>query len=195
MVCFHPIKCLEVLRLLRGAKNFPLEMQIDGCEQFCFLSIIYEKLALFRFHWALLCIYLYIFFPQKLFFNSYFAFLKSGRWSEVSNEAKMLVADMLHVKPERRPTAAYLSKHPWINMRYNCQMVPPATQHHANQSQPQMPIADQQHLKERVAATYRAITTTQNVANLGPVGMSDLARRRFRDKALNRVQEQARNEF
>lgn len=105
----------------------------------------------------------------------------------------MLVADMLHVKPERRPTAAYLSKHPWINMRYNCQMVPPATQHQASQNQ--QPVANQKHLKERVAATYRAITTTQNVANLGPVVMSDLARRRFRDKALSRVQEQSRKEF
>lgn len=107
----------------------------------------------------------------------------------------MLVADMLHVKPERRPTATYLSKHPWINMRYNCQMVPPAAQHLINQNQQQMPTNDQKHLKERVAATYRAITTTQSVANLGPVVMSDLARRRFRDKALSRVQEQARKEF
>lgn len=107
----------------------------------------------------------------------------------------MLVADMLHVRPERRPTATYLSKHPWINMRYNCQMVPPVNQHITNQAQPQIPTADQHHLKERVAATYRAITTSQNVANLGPVAMSDLARRRFRDKALSRVQEQSRKEF
>lgn len=107
----------------------------------------------------------------------------------------MLVADMLHVKPERRPTAAHLSKHPWINMRYNCPMISHMTKPLANQTQPQMPTADRQHLKERVAATYRAITTTQNVANLGPVVMSDLARRRFRDKALSRVQEQGRKEF
>lgn len=102
----------------------------------------------------------------------------------------MLVAEMLHVRPQRRPTAAYLIKHPWINMQYsNCQVVP-----QKNNNQVQI-SGSQLNLKERVAATYRAITTSQPVANLGPVVMSDLARRRFRDKALNRVQEQARNEF
>lgn len=106
----------------------------------------------------------------------------------------MLVADMLHVNPERRPTAAYLAKHSWINMRYNNQMVPPTMQQQSNPTQTHTAL-DQQNLKDRIAATYRAITTTQAVANLGPVAMSELARRRFRDKAVMRVQEQARSNF
>ncbi|XP_044259152.1 ribosomal protein S6 kinase 2 beta isoform X2 [Tribolium madens] len=111
--------------------------------------------------------------------------LHNGHWSGVSQEAKMLVTDMLHIAPQRRPTAATLVKHPWLAAAapslYQSQI-------QANTSQVTTPEQDA-HLKETVAATFRAIATSPQVAHLGPVAMSELARRRFRDKALNRVQQ------
>lgn len=44
------------------------------------------------------------------------------------------------------------------------------------------------HLKQTVAATFRAIASSPQTAHLGPVAMSDLARRRFKDKGLIRQQ-------
>lgn len=105
---------------------------------------------------------------------------------------------MLHVAPQRRPTAAQLVKHHWVNMRAHHvqinQMGPGITQSQSFYNQNYVPLTDissrkeAPHLKEAVAATFRAIATSPQVAHLGPVGMSELARRRFRDKALNRLQ-------
>lgn len=109
--------------------------------------------------------------------------LESQAWRNVSPEAKCLVTDMLHIAPQRRPTAAQLVKHPWVQSRvlqYQAQ--------HSNQAQSvshEDGEACGMHLKETVAATYRAIATSPQVAHLGPVAMSELARRRFRDKARN----------
>lgn len=127
--------------------------------------------------------------------------LQTGPWTTVSQLAKDLVADMLHIAPQRRPTAAQLVKHTWLNIR-----IPPAhSVHHLyaqTQNVPQnitynrtLPHITQQqtdncqgkHLKETVAATFRAIATSPQVAHLGPVVMSDLARRRFKDKAVNKL--------
>ncbi|XP_018571360.1 ribosomal protein S6 kinase 2 beta isoform X2 [Anoplophora glabripennis] len=121
--------------------------------------------------------------------------LQGGRWSEVSNEAKMLVTEMLHIVPQRRPTAAQLVKHPWVvsqtNTLYQLRAFPSshlANSNYINQKQAQAAPTGV-HLKETVAATFRAIATSPQVAHLGPVAMSELARRRFRDKALTRVQQ------
>lgn len=87
---------------------------------------------------------------------------------------------MLHIVPNRRPTAAQILRHPWI-----------VQQTHYNSSQPiEIPggsnnamICDSTAaaLKGAVNATFRAISSPQ-AANVGPVGMSALAKRRARDK-------------
>ncbi|XP_030751660.1 ribosomal protein S6 kinase 2 beta isoform X2 [Sitophilus oryzae] len=128
--------------------------------------------------------------------------LHGKQWVGVSNDAKMLVTDMLHIAPQRRPTAAQLAKHPWINAQaemYYAQQgstqhqntinVVPSTPQPQPQSHEQKPESTGVHLKETVAATFRAIATSPLVADLGPVAMSELARRRFRDKAAQRAQQ------
>ncbi|CAH1102573.1 unnamed protein product [Psylliodes chrysocephalus] len=118
--------------------------------------------------------------------------LQIGKLSEVSTEAKLLVSDMLHILPERRPTAAQIMKHPWVKRA--------STLHHQHRKkQPQTPedgttVTNEPHLKEAVAATFRAIATSPQIAHLGPVAMSELARRRFRNKALNLLREHSRKD-
>jgi p90 ribosomal S6 kinase len=114
--------------------------------------------------------------------------LHNGRWANVSQEAKMLVTDMLHIAPQRRPTAAQLVKHVWLTSATPA-LYQSQSQMQANTSQNAAQDQPGAHLKETVAATFRAIATSPQVAHLGPVAMSELARRRFRDKALSRVQQ------
>ncbi|GJQ74231.1 S6kII [Trypoxylus dichotomus] len=125
--------------------------------------------------------------------------LQSERWSHISQHARDLVADMLHVAPQRRPTAAQLVKHPWVNIRtYQMQgnqmgSVIAQSQSFYNQNYVSMgDISSNKkegpRLKDAVARTFQAIATSPQIAHLGPVAMSELARRRFRDKALNRLQ-------
>ncbi|CAH1954535.1 unnamed protein product [Acanthoscelides obtectus] len=117
--------------------------------------------------------------------------LQGGRWPEVSTEAKLLVTDMLHISPQRRPTASQLVKHPWVTSRLIV-YVQQQARTPSDATRIQSSVAEG-NLKEMVAATFRAIATSPQVAHLGPVAMSELARRRFRDKALNRVQEEGRS--
>lgn len=87
---------------------------------------------------------------------------------------------MLHIVPNRRPTAAQILRHPWI-----------VQQNHQNNTQPiEIPSSSNNSmicdstaaaLKGAVNATFRAISSPQ-AANVGPVGMSALAKRRARDK-------------
>jgi p90 ribosomal S6 kinase len=100
----------------------------------------------------------------------------------------MLVTDMLHIAPQRRPTAAQLVKHMWLTSATPA-LYQSQSQMQANTSQNAAQDQPGAHLKETVAATFRAIATSPQVAHLGPVAMSELARRRFRDKALSRVQQ------
>lgn len=87
---------------------------------------------------------------------------------------------MLHIVPSRRPTAAQILRHPWI-----------VQQTHYGSSQPiEVPSnggvslardSTTAALKGAVNATFRAISSPQ-AANVGPVGMSALAKRRAKDK-------------
>lgn len=100
--------------------------------------------------------------------------LESTRWSNISVEAKDLIRKMLHISPDCRPTAAELLQHPWLW-----------------QSRPDIRYMDTQqtnHVREgvdvikgAVNATFRAISKP-STANVGPVGNSELAKRRARDK-------------
>lgn len=124
-------------------------------------------------------------------------FVQSGQWSHVSQQAKDLVTDMLHIAPQRRPTAAQLVKHPWLNrISSSCSSshTQPQYIHHNNpqnistntvtlmDTSTSQPPSEGKHLKETVAATFRAIATSPQIAHLGPVAMSELARRRFKGR-------------
>lgn len=87
---------------------------------------------------------------------------------------------MLHIVPNRRPTAAQILRHPWLMQ-----------QTYFNRTQPiEIPSSSQNSmindstaaaLRGAVNATFRAISSPQ-AANVGPVGMSALAKRRAKDK-------------
>uniref|UniRef100_A0AAG5CT25 non-specific serine/threonine protein kinase n=1 Tax=Anopheles atroparvus TaxID=41427 RepID=A0AAG5CT25_ANOAO len=114
--------------------------------------------------------------------------LETGKWPTISEEVKELLRQMLHIVPSRRPTAAQILRHPWLS---RCAPRPTystaATQYAASdrpgivEPTPQgtRPANENtEAIKGAVHATFRAISSPQ-AANLGPVGMSDLARRRM----------------
>ncbi|XP_065170694.1 ribosomal protein S6 kinase 2 beta isoform X2 [Atheta coriaria] len=104
-------------------------------------------------------------------------------WSGISQAAKDLVSDMLHISPQRRPTAMQLTNNPWVKGKlYHIQDATALAYQNNNGN------STKAELKQAVAATFHAIATSPKVANLGPVAGSDLAKRRFKDKALKRVQ-------
>ena len=103
--------------------------------------------------------------------------VESGIWCHISNEAKELVKRMLHVDPTRRPSAAVILKYPWIvNRRRIPQKILPDV------------IKDPHSLKMAVAATYRAMASSPRSPHIGPVVMSELARRRTQGKAAGPTQ-------
>ncbi|GAB0094983.1 Ribosomal protein S6 kinase [Sergentomyia squamirostris] len=115
---------------------------------------------------------------------------ESGRWKSISPEVKELLQHMLHIVPQKRPTAAQILRHSWLYLRQ-----PPSSdvsrqtsdvhniQHQQNVVTGGVPVRDQTAaLRGAVNATFRAIASPQ-AANVGPVGMSELARRRARDKS------------
>ncbi|XP_076657470.1 ribosomal protein S6 kinase 2 beta [Halictus rubicundus] len=96
---------------------------------------------------------------------------ENGIWCQISNEAKELVKRMLHVDPNRRPTAAAILKYPWIMNRHRLpQKALPYT------------VGDPHSLKRAVAETYRAMSSSPRSPHIGPVVMSELARRRTQAK-------------
>lgn len=122
-------------------------------------------------------------------------FIQGDKWATVSQQAKDLLAIMLHISPQRRPTAAQLLNHPWLSshiystnqhVAYLCQNA------HSIAQVPEYSLGmevnnvagDKAQLKETIAATFRAIATSPQAAHLGPVVMSELARRRFKDKGV-----------
>ncbi|GLV31833.1 Ribosomal protein S6 kinase II [Carabus blaptoides fortunei] len=114
--------------------------------------------------------------------------LDDAEWRHVSREARELLATMLHVAPQKRPTATQLVQHSWLTPgRHRIVHGEPIRMSH--------PVGNcssssggGRHLRETVAATYRALAISPQAANLGPVAMSELARRRFKDKALAKMQ-------
>ncbi|XP_046986596.1 ribosomal protein S6 kinase 2 beta isoform X2 [Schistocerca americana] len=95
--------------------------------------------------------------------------LESGNWISVSVKAKDLVQKMLHLDPSRRPTAAQILQHDWIQNR--------------NLLPTHRLIFQEAHVvKGAMAATYRAVSQKPRSPNLGPVVMSELARRRRKSR-------------
>ncbi|EDX03136.1 ribosomal protein S6 kinase 2 beta [Drosophila yakuba] len=111
----------------------------------------------------------------------------SSRWALISVPAKELLRQMLHIVPENRPTAAQILEHAWLREQFaggvqlteyavapGCQLSLGAQQ----QQQNHISMA----LRGAVDATFRAIAIPQ-AANVGPVELSMLAKRRAKDRA------------
>ncbi|XP_033172169.1 ribosomal protein S6 kinase 2 beta [Drosophila mauritiana] len=111
----------------------------------------------------------------------------SSRWALISVPAKELLRQMLHIVPENRPTAAQILEHDWLREQFagGVQLteyaVAPGSQLSLGAQQQQ-----QNHislaLRGAVDATFRAIAIPQ-AANVGPVELSMLAKRRAKDRA------------
>ncbi|XP_076667329.1 ribosomal protein S6 kinase 2 beta [Andrena cerasifolii] len=96
---------------------------------------------------------------------------ESGIWCQISTEAKELVKRMIHVDPNRRPTAAAILKYSWI-----------ANRHRLPQKVLPYSTRDPHSLKRAVAEAYRAMSSSPRSPHIGPVVMSELARRRTQAK-------------
>lgn len=107
---------------------------------------------------------------------------ENGILKTISKEACDLLASMLHVAPQKRPTAAQLIQHCWlVPGRHHRQPMMTATQSPHTHT-----TTNSGKLKDAVAATYKALAISPKTAHLGPVVMSELARRRFKDKAVHK---------
>ncbi|XP_035783748.1 ribosomal protein S6 kinase 2 beta-like isoform X2 [Anopheles albimanus] len=110
--------------------------------------------------------------------------LETGKWPTISTEVKDLLRQMLHIIPQRRPTAAQILRHPWLSRlgaRPTANITVPQYTDRATMVEPSQAMKANENteaIKGAVNATFRAISSPQ-AANLGPVGMSDLARRRM----------------
>uniref|UniRef100_A0A182K6N5 Protein kinase domain-containing protein n=1 Tax=Anopheles christyi TaxID=43041 RepID=A0A182K6N5_9DIPT len=108
------------------------------------------------------------------------------KWPTISDEVKDLLRQMLHIVPSRRPTAAQILRHPWLSRSGPRLMYNTVGTQHASSERPMIvepqdtkpTCVNTEAIKGAVHATFRAISSPQ-AANLGPVGMSDLARRRM----------------
>jgi len=113
--------------------------------------------------------------------------LDSGNWSSVSEDAKDLVKRMLDIEPRNRPTAAQVCHHPWMKnspsiasntpSKVNVKKVSTENTHE------KLTSAD---VKGAVTATFKALRNQKNnqtAPSLGPLSMSNLARRRKKSKA------------
>lgn len=93
--------------------------------------------------------------------------LESGNWVSVSTEAKDLVQKMLHLDPNRRPTASQVLQHNWI-------------QHRNVLPTHRLPLQEASVIKGAMAATYHAMSQSPRPPHLMPVFTSELAQRRWR---------------
>ncbi|CAG5099584.1 Similar to Rps6ka3: Ribosomal protein S6 kinase alpha-3 (Mus musculus) [Cotesia congregata] len=100
-----------------------------------------------------------------------FVNVDNGIWTHISTEAKDLVLRMLHIDPHRRPTAAAILKYSWI-----------ANRHRLPQKYLPEAVIDPLSLKTAVAETYKAMSNNPRSPHIGPVVMSELARRRTQAK-------------
>lgn len=119
----------------------------------------------------------------------------SGRWSLISAPVKELLRQMLHIVPENRPTATQILEHSWVRDQFAGRVQ--LTEYGGGsdgaagqQQQQQLSLGAQQQqqqnnsmaLRGAVDATFRAIAIPQ-AANVGPVELSMLAKRRAKDRA------------
>ncbi|XP_051877900.1 ribosomal protein S6 kinase alpha-6 [Pristis pectinata] len=96
--------------------------------------------------------------------------LSGGNWDTVSDAAKDLLSNMLHVDPHQRFTAEQVLKHPWIACRDQLPHF-------------QLNRQDAPHLvKGAMAATYSALNQKTLRPVLEPVAASSLAQRRVMKK-------------
>ncbi|XP_016999321.2 ribosomal protein S6 kinase 2 beta [Drosophila takahashii] len=111
----------------------------------------------------------------------------SSRWALVSVPAKELLRQMLHIVPENRPTVAQILEHAWLREQFagGVQLteyaVAPGSQLSLGAQQQQQNHISMA-LRGAVDATFRAIAIPQ-AANVGPVELSMLAKRRAKDRA------------
>ncbi|XP_037922435.1 ribosomal protein S6 kinase 2 beta isoform X3 [Hermetia illucens] len=98
--------------------------------------------------------------------------IESGHWQAISPQAKDLLRQMLHYQPNKRPTAKQILEHPWLWQQPPFQLRPVD----------QQVSAEAAAIKATVHATFRAIASPRENNNVGPVGMSELAKRRAKDK-------------
>jgi len=101
--------------------------------------------------------------------------------------AKELLRQMLHIVPENRPTAAQILDHAWLREQFangvqltEYAVAPGLQLSLCAQQQQQNHIS--MALRGAVDATFRAIAIPQ-AANVGPVELSMLAKRRAKDRA------------
>lgn len=117
----------------------------------------------------------------------------STRWSLISAPVKDLLRQMLHIVPENRPTVAQIMEHSWVRDQFAgsvqlTQYAQNATIGNGTAQQLSLGAQHQQHnhismaLRGAVDATFRAIAIPQ-AANVGPVELSMLAKRRAKDRA------------
>lgn len=121
--------------------------------------------------------------------------LTNGRWAIISLEAKELITHMMHIVPGKRPTAAQILRHSWIVRQTQAfeskgivggqsGVMPQGTM-----QIPNVPMSkDINDIRGAVNATFRAISSPRAInAGVGPVIMSELARRRRRgaEKHIN----------
>ncbi|XP_067640928.1 ribosomal protein S6 kinase 2 beta [Eurosta solidaginis] len=131
----------------------------------------------------------------------------SNRWTLVGSEVKDLLRQMLHIVPENRPTATQILQHPWLreqstgSVRLTEYAIVPTLMTGAGAitaagdssggggggvgSIAGNALAVREAtaaLRGAVDATFRAIAIPQ-AANVGPVEMSKLAKRRAKDRA------------
>lgn len=84
---------------------------------------------------------------------------------------------MLHIVPQKRPTVQQLLRHSWFWQPPPQEIRQTTDTSSTNNSNREATAA----IKGAVDATFRAIASPQ-AANVGPVGMSELAKRRAKDK-------------
>ncbi|XP_037896325.1 LOW QUALITY PROTEIN: ribosomal protein S6 kinase 2 beta [Glossina fuscipes] len=127
----------------------------------------------------------------------------SSRWSLISNSVKDLLQQMLHIIPENRPTAAQILQHHWLKEQlagsvklteYTVNPNRNTTITYSSSAAGKINVAGQftqnanaareanAALRGAVDATFRAIAIPQ-AANVGPVELSMLAKRRAKDRA------------
>lgn len=105
--------------------------------------------------------------------------LYSRKWADISPAVKDLLRQMVHIVPENRPTASQILQHPWL--REQAPSCVRLTAHSTAVQQASMKEASLA-LKGALDATFRAIAIPQ-AANIGPVELSKLAKRRAKDRA------------